>query len=101
MNKPILVDKCVFMDAFFIIVIVFLLLNIGLGLIRLWRGPSIADRLLTTQLFGSAGMAILLVMSGFSANLTLLNVVITFNVLSIILVICLVQVWKKKKGESP
>jgi multicomponent Na+:H+ antiporter subunit F len=31
----------------------------------------------------------------------LLNVAITFNVLAIILVISLVQVWKNKKGETP
>lgn len=89
------------MDHVFAIVIIFLLLNIGLGIIRLWRGPSVADRLLATQLFGTAGMAVLTVMAGYSENLTLLNVVITFNVLSIILVICMVQVRKKKKKETP
>jgi multicomponent Na+:H+ antiporter subunit F len=89
------------MDGFFIIVIVFLLLNIALGLIRVWRGPTVADRLLTTQLFGTTGMAILLVLSGYSKELTLLNVAITFNVLAILLVICLAQVWKNKKGETP
>ncbi len=89
------------MDGFFIIVIVFLLLNIVLGLIRVWRGPTVADRLLTTQMFGTTGMAILLVLTGYSKELTLLNVAITFNVLAILLVICLVQVWKNKKGETP
>jgi multicomponent Na+:H+ antiporter subunit F len=89
------------MDGFFIIVIVFLLLNIALGLIRVWRGPTVADRLLTTQMFGTTGMAILLVLTGYSKELTLLNVAITFNVLAILLVICLVQVWKNKKGETP
>ncbi|MCC5930902.1 MAG: hypothetical protein JJU28_16780 [Cyclobacteriaceae bacterium] len=89
------------MDDFFIIVIVFLLLNIALGLVRLLRGPTVADRLLSTQLFGTAGMAILMVLAGYMEDLTLLNVVITFNVLSILLVICLVQVWKKKKGDTP
>jgi multicomponent Na+:H+ antiporter subunit F len=88
------------MDGFFIMVIVFLLLNIALGLFRLLRGPTVADRLLTTQLFGTAGMAILMVLAGYMEDLTLLNVVITFNVLSIILVISLVQIWKKKKGEA-
>jgi len=88
------------MDGFFITVIVFLLLNIALGLVRLLRGPTVADRLLTTQLFGTAGMAILMVLAGYMEDLMLLNVVITFNVLSILLVICLVQVWKKKKGET-
>lgn len=89
------------MDVFFIVVIVFLLLNIALGLIRVWRGPTVSDRLLTTQLFGTTGMAILLVLTGISKELTLLNVAITFNVLAILLVISLVQVWKKKKGETP
>lgn len=89
------------MDVFFIMVIAFLILNIALGLFRVWRGPTVADRLLTTQLFGTTGMAILLVMSGYLKELTLLNVAITFNVLAILLVISLVRVWKKKKGESP
>ncbi len=88
------------MDIFFTIVIVFLLLNIGLGLYRVWRGPTVADRLITTQLFGTTGVAILLVMAGYLKELTLLNVAITFNVLAILLVVCLVQVWKIKKKDS-
>lgn len=89
------------MDSIFIIVIVFLLLNIALGLFRVWRGPTVSDRLLTTQLFGTTGMAILLVLAGYLKELTLLNVAITFNVLAILLVICLFKVWKKNKGETP
>lgn len=89
------------MDVFFTIVIVFLLLNIALGLIRVWRGPTVADRLLTTQLFGTTGMAILLVLAGYLQDPDLLNVAITFNVLAILLVIGLVKVWKNKKGENP
>ena len=88
------------MNVFFIIVIVFLLLNIALGLFRVWRGPTVSDRLLTTQLFGTTGMAILLVMAGYLKEPTLLNVAITFNVLAILLVISLVRSWKNKKGES-
>ena len=88
------------MDVIFIVVIVFLLLNIVLGLYRVWRGPTVADRLLTTQLFGTTGVAILLVMTGYLKEMTLLNVAITFNVLAILLVVCLVQVWKIKKREN-
>ncbi len=88
------------MNAFFIIVIIFLLFNIALGLYRVWRGPTVADRLLTTQLFGTTGIAILIVLAGYLKELTLLNVAVTFNVLAVLLVICLVQVWKKKKGEA-
>ncbi len=88
------------MDVFFTIVIVFLLLNIALGLIRVWRGPTVADRLLTTQLFGTTGMAILLVLAGIWQDLNLLNVAITFNVLAILLVIGLVKVWKTRKEKA-
>ncbi|GAO29946.1 monovalent cation/H+ antiporter complex subunit F [Geofilum rubicundum] len=88
------------MDLFFTIVVVFLLLNIALGLIRVWRGPTVADRLLTTQLFGTTGMAVLLVLAGSLEDPDLLNVAITFNVLAILLVIGLVKVWKNKKGEN-
>lgn len=89
------------MDVFFIIVSLFLLLNIALGLFRVWRGPTVADRLLTTQLFGTTGMAVLLVLAGYLEELALLNVAITFNVLAILLVIYLFQVWRNKKGETP
>lgn len=79
-----------------------MLLNICLGLLRVWRGPTVADRLLTTQLFGTTGMAILIVLAGYLGELTLLNVAITFNVLAVLLVICFVQVWKpgKKGGKA-
>lgn len=88
------------MDSFFIIVSVFLILNIALGLFRVWRGPTVADRMLSTQLFGTTGVAILLVLAGYLEQFTILNVAITFNVLAIILVISLFQVWKNKKGET-
>ena len=88
------------MDFFFISVSIFLLLNIGMGLFRVWKGPSVADRLLTTQLFGTTGIAVLIVLAGYLDQPTLLNVAITFNVLAVLLVICLFQVWKKKKGDT-
>lgn len=90
------------MNVFFIGVCLFLLLNICLGLLRLWRGPTVADRLLTTQLFGTTGMAVLIILAGHLEELTLLNVAITFNVLAALLVICFVQVWKPRKrgGEA-
>jgi multicomponent Na+:H+ antiporter subunit F len=88
------------MNGFFIGVCIFLLLTICLGLVRVWRGPTVADRLLTTQLFGTTGMAILIVLAGHLGELTLLNVAITFNVLAALLVICFVQVWKPRKREE-
>jgi multicomponent Na+:H+ antiporter subunit F len=38
----------------------FLIINVGAGLIRVLRGPSRFDRLLAVQLFGTTGTAILI-----------------------------------------
>ncbi len=88
------------MQIFFYIVVLFLLATVCAGLVRVWRGPTLADRLLTTQLFGTTGMAILIVLAGARPELTLLNVAITFNVLAVLLVVCLVRVWPGKKTAA-
>jgi multicomponent Na+:H+ antiporter subunit F len=41
----------------------FLLLNVVAGLLRVWWGPTPADRMLAAQLFGSTGVAILLLLA--------------------------------------
>lgn len=43
--------------------IVFLLLNLGAGLWRAWKGPTDGDRLLTTLLFATTSVAVLLLMA--------------------------------------
>lgn len=88
------------MPLFLYIVVLFLLATICAGLVRVWRGPTLADRLLTTQLFGTTGIAILIVLAGARPEPTLLNVAITFNVLAVLLVVCLVRVWPAGKRKS-
>lgn len=40
-----------------------LLLSLVAGLVRVWRGPTAADRMLSAQLFGTTGIAILLLLA--------------------------------------
>ena len=47
--------------------IVFLLLNLSAGLWRAWKGPTDGDRLLTTLLFATTSVAVLLLMSAWLA----------------------------------
>ncbi len=47
--------------------IVFLLVNLGAGLWRAWKGPTDGDRLLTTLLFATTSVAVLLLMSAWLA----------------------------------
>lgn len=51
------------MNAFLLGTALFLLINIGVGMIRIFRGPSAADRMLTAQLFGTTGIGVLALLS--------------------------------------
>ncbi|MFW5825311.1 MAG: monovalent cation/H+ antiporter complex subunit F [Marinobacter sp.] len=51
------------MNLAFELTVAWLLLTLLLGLARIWRGPKPADRILASQLFGTTGVAILLVLA--------------------------------------
>lgn len=44
-------------------VVIFLLLNVLVGMTRILRGPTPADRMLAAQLFGTTGVAIMVVLA--------------------------------------
>ncbi|MFO7527297.1 MAG: monovalent cation/H+ antiporter complex subunit F [Marinobacter sp.] len=67
-------------------VAVFLLLTLLLALIRIWRGPAAADRMLASQLFGTTGVALLLVLAYARSWSALMDVALTLAVLSVLAV---------------
>jgi multicomponent Na+:H+ antiporter subunit F len=78
-------------DDLHLAVALFLLLNILLGLVRIMRGPTPADRMLSTQLFGTTGVAILLLLS-VGLNLpVLLDVAIVFALLGALATVAFVK----------
>jgi multicomponent Na+:H+ antiporter subunit F len=50
-------------DTLYVAVAIFLLLNVLGGLVRILIGPSRGDRMLAAQLFGTAGVAIILLLA--------------------------------------
>lgn len=60
----------------------FLLLNILAGLVRVLRGPTSTDRLMAAQLFGTTGVAILLLLGEVFAEPALHNVALVFALLA-------------------
>lgn len=70
------------MTSFYYGVALFLLLNLAGGLVRILRGPTRADRMLAAQLFGTTGVAILLVLSAVSQMSGLFDVAFVFAVLA-------------------
>lgn len=50
-------------DTTLVLAAVFLLLNVVVGLVRALRGPTVRDRLSAFLLFGTTGVALLLVLA--------------------------------------
>ncbi len=65
----------------------FLLLNLAVGLVRVFRGPTPADRMLSAQLFGTTGVAILLLISQGMENPAFQDIALVFVLLSILPVV--------------
>ncbi len=68
----------------------FLLLNLGVGMLRVVRGPSAADRMLAALLFGSTSVAVLLVLAEAMAMPALRDVALLFVLLAAILAVAFV-----------
>lgn len=73
------------MDVALPAVAVFLLLNLVAGMLRVYRGPTLADRMLAALLFSTTTVAILLLMAEWMAMPALRHVALLFVMLASIL----------------
>jgi multicomponent Na+:H+ antiporter subunit F len=72
----------------------FLLLTLIVGLARVWRGPTPADRMLAAQLFGTSGVAILAVLAEVTDAPALRDVALVLALLAALAVVVFVRrVW--------
>ncbi len=72
------------MSDFNLFVAVFLLVNLIIALLRVARGPTDADRLLAALLFGTTGVAILLLLAFTEDTLVLIDIALVFALLAAI-----------------
>jgi multicomponent Na+:H+ antiporter subunit F len=79
-------------------VAVFLLLNVLAGLLRVVRGPTLADRMLVAQLFGTTGVTVLLVLASEPGRSALRDVALVFALLAAIVVVAFVQLVPPREG---
>ena len=59
-----------------------LMLTLLLGLLRVLRGPAAGDRMLATQLIGSAGVGVLLLLSQLFEQAALIDVALVLALLA-------------------
>ena len=89
------------MERFFSGYALFLLLTVVLGLIRVLRGPTAGDRMLAAQLFGTSGVAILLLLGLAVDEPALWDVALVFALLAAVAAVAFVQrIWGRGRGEE-
>ena len=90
------------METLYLAVAVFLMLNIAAGLLRTLRGPTSADRMLAAQLFGTTGVAILLLLAEAQGLPPLRDVALVFALLAALATVAFVKrVGYRDTDESP
>lgn len=78
------------MSSLLVAVAAILLLTLLFGLIRIWRGPAPADRILAAQLFGTTGVALLLVLAELQRLPALRDVALVLAVLAVVIAVAFV-----------
>jgi multicomponent Na+:H+ antiporter subunit F len=79
----------------------FLLLNVFGGLVRVLRGPTAADRMLAAQLFGTTGVAILLLLAEGLGQPALRDVALVFALLAAVAAAVFVRFAAPAAGGEP
>ncbi len=64
------------------LVLLLLGLNLALGFVRIFRGPSVVDSMLASLLLGTGGTALIVALYKFSGEAFLLNLALGFALLA-------------------
>jgi multicomponent Na+:H+ antiporter subunit F len=88
------------METVYLVLAVFLLLNILVGMVRIVIGPTPPDRMMVAQLFATMGVGILLALAELTARPDLVDVALVFVLLGAIALIAFVsRVWRRLPRE--
>lgn len=83
------------MHEWYVAIALVLLLTVIAGLLRILWGPTPADRMLAAQLFGTTGVAILLLLAQGLAIPSFRDVALVFALLAAVAIVAFVQrVWR-------
>ena len=80
---------------------VFVLVMVALGLVRILRGPTDADRMMATQLFGTGGIAALLLLGVATEANAVLDVALILALLAAFASVAFVRSASPSEGDDP
>lgn len=88
------------MQLFYFTLGLLLMLTLGAGIWRALRGPTAADRMLAVQVFGTAAVAIMLLLSQAFGNAALRDVALVFALLAAITAVAFVRrAWPDEEAD--
>ena len=79
------------MQTLYLALALFLLLNLSVGMWRILRGPTAADRMLAAQLLGTTAVAMLLLLAQADGNAALRDVALVFALLAAMTAVAFVR----------
>ncbi len=89
------------MEVFYFALALFLLLNLIVGMWRVLRGPTAADRMLTAQLFGTTSVAVLLLLAQAMEQPALRDIALLFALLAAVTAVAFVRrAWPQAERED-
>lgn len=89
------------MNDLFVALAAFLLVNLFAALLRVTRGPTAADRVLAALLFGTTGVAILLLLSEAQRMPALVDAALVIALLAAITGAAFAQrAWRRESGKG-
>ena len=84
-----------------LMIALFLLLNLLAALVRVVRGPTAADRVLAALLFGTTGVAVLLLLGHAGGGPGLIDAALVIALLAAITGAAFAQrAWRRDRGDS-
>ncbi|TVQ29366.1 MAG: multiple resistance and pH regulation protein F [Geminicoccaceae bacterium] len=90
------------MTELYPVVALLLLLNIVVGLVRILRGPTAADRMLAAEMFGTSAVVIVLLMAFVTDNPSLVDVALVFALLAALASVTFVsRAWSAMPPSDP
>ena len=89
------------MPDFLLAAAIFVLVTVALGLVRILRGPAAADRMMAAQLFGTGGIAALLLLGVATEANAVIDVALVLALLAAFASVAFVQGASPPNGDDP
>lgn len=78
----------------------FLLVTLLVGLVRITIGPTQPDRMISAQLFGTTGVALLLLLAYATHDWAIIDVALVFAVLAVVAIVAFVRRVRQPLGPE-